>query len=325
LSANSTANRATRLRDRCLDTRGRRVLLSRIAGSAQEQDLSVPVNCGGLGRIRHFRSQTNGRWPINPLPGVPAARWLKTEFCPVTRAQVFQVSGCAYRCWYCYVPYRMLSASHAVSEWLSPGEMIERYLCETDRPQIIDLSGGSPDLVPEWIAWTMDALESRQLSESVYLWSDDNLSFDLLMSAELRPLLHRIEQYAGYGRVCCLKGFDASSFAFSTGAPTHEFGCHLRTLKSYLTTSMDVYGYITLACPPGTDHRSKIRQFMDELQTMREGFIGRLVPLRIEKFSTMTGRLNCERNGALRYQDELVETWIEELSSRSVRPIWSGL
>jgi uncharacterized Fe-S cluster-containing radical SAM superfamily protein len=219
----------------------------------------------------------------------------------------------------------MLSGNDAVSEWLSPGEMIQRYLSEADRPQIIDLSGGSPDLVPEWIGWTMDALESMPLAGSVYLWSDDNLSSDLLMSAELRPLLERMERYAGYGRVCCLKGFDASSFTFSTGVPGDEFGSQLRRLRSYLTTSIDLYGYITLVCPPGRDHRGKIRRLMDELQTMQEQFIGRVVPLRIEKFSTMTTRLDHTRSDALRHQDEVVESWLEELSSRSVRPIWSGL
>jgi uncharacterized Fe-S cluster-containing radical SAM superfamily protein len=325
LSANSTARQAIRLRDRCLDTRGRRILLSRIAGSAQTRDLSIPANCGGLGRIRHFRSQSKGPWPTNPLPGLPAARWLNTEFFPVTRAQVFQVSGCSYRCWYCYVPYRMLSGNEVVSEWLSPDEMIERYLAEVDRPQIVDLSGGSPDLVPEWIAWTMDALDTKHLGKSVYLWSDDNLSSDLLMSTEMRSLLQRMERYEGYGRVCCLKGFDASSFAFTTGSAEDEFDFQLRTLRSYLATSMDIYGYITLACPPAKDQSGRFRRLMDELQTMRENFIGRLVPLRIEKFSTMTGRLDSRRSEALRHQDELVETWLEELSLRSVRPIWSGL
>jgi uncharacterized Fe-S cluster-containing radical SAM superfamily protein len=325
LGTNSTANLVMRLRDRCLDTRGRRVLLSRIDGSAQARDLSVPPNCGGLGRIRHFKSRQNGPWPTNPLPGLPAARWLKTEFLPLSRAQVFQLSGCAYRCWYCYVPYRMLSGNEAISEWLSPEEIIDRYLAESNRPQIIDLSGGSPDLVPEWIAWTMDAIEARSLTESVYLWSDDNLSSDLLTSAEQRPLLRRIERYAGYGRVCCLKGLDGPSFAFTTGAPEDEFELHLETLKSYLATSIDLYGYITLACPPSIDDRSRIRRIMDRLQMMRADFIGRLVPLRIEKFSTMTGRLGGPRSDALRHQDELVVAWLEELASRSVRPIWSGL
>src|SRR5262249_25124957 len=87
LAANSTSHRSTRLRLRCLDTGNKRVLLSRIAGSAQARDLSVPPNCGGVGRIKHFKSRTDLNWPMNPLPGLPAARWLKTNWAPVTKAQ----------------------------------------------------------------------------------------------------------------------------------------------------------------------------------------------------------------------------------------------
>jgi len=171
----------------------------------------------------------------------------------------------------------------------------------------------------------MDALESRQLSSSVYLWSDDNLSSDLLVSEDLRPFLHRLERYEGYGRVCCLKGIDAASFAFSTGAPEGEFQLQLRILKSYLETSLDLYGYVTLAYPPVADHAGIIRGLMDTIQEMREDFIGRIVPLRIEKFSTMTARLDTVRSAALRNQDDLIEIWLEELSSRAIDPIWSGL
>lgn len=38
----------------------RQFLLSRIAGSEQETDMSVPSNCDGFGRIHHFRRKC--RW-----------------------------------------------------------------------------------------------------------------------------------------------------------------------------------------------------------------------------------------------------------------------
>jgi len=43
---------------------------------------------------------------------------------------------------------------------------------------MIDLSGGQPDLTPEWIPWMMEELNNRGLTDKVYLWSDDNLSND---------------------------------------------------------------------------------------------------------------------------------------------------
>jgi uncharacterized Fe-S cluster-containing radical SAM superfamily protein len=219
----------------------------------------------------------------------------------------------------------MLSGNVSLSEWVSSEEMIDRYLAEHDPPKIIDLSGGSPDLVPEWIAWTMDTIESRGLSQSIYLWSDDNLSSDLLISQQQRTVLERIERYTGYGRVCCLKGLDGASFTFTTGVSEDEFELQLKILKAYLATSIDLYGYITLAYPPAGDDRDRICRLMDRLQVMRSDFLGRLVPLRVERFSPMVGRLSELRNHALRHQDELVEIWTEELARRSVYPIWSGL
>jgi hypothetical protein len=179
--------------------------------------------------------------------------------------------------------------------------------------------------VPEWIAWTIDALQARDLSRFVYLWSDDNLSADLLFSTEHRASLRKIEGYQGYGRVCCIKGIDGPSFAYTTGAPEEEFEAQLGVLEAYLKTTIDLYGYITLAGPRGIDDRGHVRRLMDRLQVMRSDFLSRLIPLRIEKFSTMIARLDGQRTYALRYQDELVAMWAEELSSRSIRPMWSDL
>ena len=67
---------AARLRERAIDVEGGRVLISRLAGSGQEVDLTLPANCNGYGRVRHFRLATAAGWPTNPLPIVPACRAL---------------------------------------------------------------------------------------------------------------------------------------------------------------------------------------------------------------------------------------------------------
>ena len=54
----------------------RRLLVTDFRGSEQEQDLTDPANCDGLGRIRHFRRETSEGWPPNPLPIEPAVRFL---------------------------------------------------------------------------------------------------------------------------------------------------------------------------------------------------------------------------------------------------------
>ncbi|HET9896708.1 MAG TPA: radical SAM protein [Streptosporangiaceae bacterium] len=151
------------------------MLISDLRGTAQDDDLSEPVNCGGYGRIRHFSSATSRGWPPNPLPVLPAAEALGLPPGGPMRAQVFQNAVCNWRCWYCYVPLSLLSGSERRARWFTAAELVDLYLTEPGRPTILDLSGGQPDLIPEWVAWTLQALADRG-ADDVYVWSDDNLS-----------------------------------------------------------------------------------------------------------------------------------------------------
>lgn len=67
------------LRARAIDVDGRKILISRLAGSDQEGDLQISANCGGYGRVRHFKLATSLGWPANPLPIVPACAALGLE------------------------------------------------------------------------------------------------------------------------------------------------------------------------------------------------------------------------------------------------------
>jgi hypothetical protein len=50
-----TALMSSRLRTAAIDVPARRLLVTNFHGTKQEQDLTEPANCGGIGRIRHFR------------------------------------------------------------------------------------------------------------------------------------------------------------------------------------------------------------------------------------------------------------------------------
>jgi len=104
------------LRDKSVDTVNRRLLITRLEGSEQESDFTVPANCGGLGRIRHFNRETSAGWPDNPLPIDPACRALQLPPTDSVRAQVFQNASCNWRCWYCYVPFPLLNGDPTKSE-----------------------------------------------------------------------------------------------------------------------------------------------------------------------------------------------------------------
>ena len=44
------------------------------------------------------------------------------------RAQVFQNAVCNWRCWWCYVPFELLSGSPKHSAMLAAGQLVDSYL-----------------------------------------------------------------------------------------------------------------------------------------------------------------------------------------------------
>lgn len=169
---------SARYREVSVDLHNKWLLITNFHNTQQENDLTEPPNCNGFGRIRHFKRSGNNDWPSNPLPIDPACKALDLQALNMIRAQVFQSAACNWRCWYCYVPFELLSANRKYSEWMSPSQLIDLYLDQADPPSMIDLTGGQPDLVPEWVPWMMAELKERGLKHQVYLWSDDNLSND---------------------------------------------------------------------------------------------------------------------------------------------------
>jgi uncharacterized Fe-S cluster-containing radical SAM superfamily protein len=311
---------ASALRERSIDTRGHRILLSVIAGSQQETDLSEPVVCDGLGRIRHFRQATSPGWPDNPLPIAPAARWLGYTDVPETmRALVYQNAACNWRCWYCYVPFNLLAAHVSRSRWVTADELIDLYQALPDhrRPAIIDLSGGQPDLVPEWTAWMLGALHSAGLSRHVYLWSDDNLSNDYLFRYLTDDQLSQLAAAPNYGRACCLKGFDRASFAFNTSAPAEQFDGQLAVLRRIIAIGIDVYCYATFTTPvlPASP-ADAMRRLADQLQDIDEHLPLRLIPLEVSVFTPVHSRVRAAHSTSLRLQQRMTAAWRAVLEER---------
>lgn len=231
-------------------------------------------------------------------------------------AQVFQNAACNWRCWYCYVPYNLLAADPARSAWLTAEELVALYVAEGERPLVIDLSGGSPDLVPEWVPWMMGALDAAGLSRSTYLWSDDNLSTEYLFDRVPVADVKRLQAYRNYGRVCCFKGFDEASFSFNTRAEPDAFTRQFDVMGRLLGLGLDVYGYATFTAPTVAGVRDHIARFVDRLQDLYPDLPLRVVPLEIVGFSPTAGRMDEARRAALDNQRAAIEAWRSELEDR---------
>lgn len=304
------------MRLRALDLQGQRVLITDFRGSAQEADFTLPANCGGVGRIRHFRRETRPGWPSNPLPIDPALRALGLPNQDILQAQVFQNAACNWRCWYCFVPYDRLSADESKSAWLTADQLLDRFEAEPIRSPVIDLTGGQPDLVPEWTLWMIDALRRRGLSESVYLWSDDNLSNDFFIRHLSRSERARVRNYKNYGRVGCFKGFDPESFAFNTRAAPELFTRQFEVMNRLIDEGLDVYAYATLTTPKAATIKEGVRRFVDRLQAVDSNLPLRTVPLRIEQFSPTGDRMSDVHRAALANQEIAIEAWTGEIATR---------
>ncbi len=310
-----TGSFSARLRDRAVLPSERKLLIARLSGSDQEKDLSSPVNCGGYGRIRHFRLGRYQDWSPNPLPILPVAKALGREPGAGIRAQVFQNAACNWRCWYCFVDFNRLSADRRVSDYLSAEDLIELYLKEEHPPDLIDLSGGQPDLVPEWTFWMMEALEGRKLRE-VFLWSDDNLSnryFWHFLTPDQRDY---IASYPMYARVACFKGYNRESFSFNTKAAPDLFDQQFEIFRDLLAEGLDMYAYTTFTALPHSGLGDAMRSFVDRLQTIHPNLPLRTVPLKIDVFTPTSGRIREEHKRALRFQHDVHDAWLEELDRR---------
>ena len=311
-----TTEFSARMRERGIDLQGRRILLTQLKGSEQEKDLSEPANCNGFGRIRHFRFHSSEGWSDNPLPIFPALRAFGLGPTAEVRAQVFQNAVCNWRCWYCYVDFNRLSGDPRYSEFLSAAELVTLLHEANPDACMVDLSGGQPDLTPEWVPWIMLELRKRGLERQYYLWSDDNLSNDYFwryLSHEERDVLR---SYPMYGRVGCFKGFDDRSFTFNTNAPGTEFLQQFEIFSRLLAEGLDLYAYVTFTTPFSDELAERMSKFCDLLQGVHSNLPLRTVPLKVAPFTPVRGRMKEAHERAISLQQDAHAAWLDQLSRR---------
>ena len=310
---------ATKLRNILVDLENKSVLLARLDGTLQSQDNYTKANCLGLGRTRIFTNygmhlsnvRTIGGHPIPFLRGHPPTTKL--------RSQVFQLAGCNLRCWYCYVDDKLLSARPLNGEYVSASDIVDMYLNVPNRPIVIDLSGGQPDLVPEWTFWVLEELDRRGLRGNVLVWQDDNLSTELVWDVLTVSQIEFMASFDGHSRVGCFKGFDPVSFAYNTSATIDLFDRQFIVFERLLKSGFDLYAYATFTSPPDHCTKDHIKCFMDRLQAIHPLLPLRTIPLRVRKFNATTDRMNEKHERAFDEQHRAGYYWDSLLSERFTR------
>lgn len=297
-----------------------RFLITNFKGSLQEKDISDGYNCKGFGRVHHFRDETRPGWISNPLPQQVVAWKLNIPIAQAERAQVFQNASCNWRCWYCYVDFALLAASRKYSDFKNADELLDLFLAEPRKPKTIDLSGGQPDIIPEWPVRMMEALKRRKLEDQYYLWMDDNLStyfpWQFLSSSDFEVL----KTYENFGRVGCFKGFSGESFQENTRASPEMLARQVDIISKWVNLGVDTYGYITLTTSSLNGMRNSLREFMNLVQE-RVGsyFLLRTIPLEILKFGPTTTRMKATEERAIENQYVVLAAWMDEIANRFSR------
>ena len=249
------------------------------------------------------------------------AAWrLGTKASEIERVQVFQNASCDWRCWYCFVDDKLLSALRSWADFKTADELINLFLAEPNPPNTIDLSGGQPDIIPEWPIRMMEALQRRQLQDKHFLWLDDNLSvyyaWEYLSPADFELM----RSYKNFGRVGCFKGFSKYSFYENTNASPDLFDRQIDIMSRWVKFGLDMYGYITLTCSDLNGMRSSLRHFIDSVQTkISHYFPLRTIPLQILPFSPTRSRMRDRETRAIENQYEVLSAWLDELDERYSR------
>ena len=303
------------MRQKVVDLDAKKVLLADMRHSEEEADSYADLNCEGFGRIRRY--ETFSIHLHDSLPSKAMYRGLpeRTPFF----TQVFQLAGCNWRCWYCFVDDALLSADETRARWFSVEEAFDLFLEDPRANEVsaIDLSGGQPDLAPEWCLWTLQELDRRGLQNRYKVWIDDNLSGSFVRAYLEDADIAYMAQHPSHSRVGCFKGYTAESFAFNTKTHPEAFQAQFRVMAELIDAGFDMYAYATFTAPQrDPDVSSHMARFVDRLQEVHELLPLRTCPLEIKPFAAARGRMNGAMERSIALQHDAARAWENELLAR---------
>lgn len=295
---------------------GQQFLISKI-GTSKEDFVRLGGNCNGYGRVRVFKRRKDADWIDNPIPLDPFSMALALPRLDEIEVQVFELAKCNLNCWWCFLPDEYKKNTGINSAWFTPTQLIDMYQDEQVNARVIDLTGGNPELAPEWCLGFMKALENKGLEQKIYLWSDDVLTTNYFFDKISEKDQSYMAEYKMYGKVACFKGFDKESFSFNTCCSEELFQNQLRLAKKYINVGFDIYFYIALTCANICGLEKRIATFFDDLQRISYFLPLRVVPIKIKHFEANYGRFSTPtRLESVKNQYVVLEVWKNELEKR---------
>lgn len=301
------------MRQALFDPSARSVRLAVLDGSDQSADTYTRINCEGLGRVRTFRHQS---MILNSGSGlVPKRRLFRTIApCDEYATQCFQLAGCNWGCWYCFVDDALLRADRERSRLVPVSRMVDLFLNTPMSEPILDLSGGQPELVPEWALWSMQELDAQGLRGRVHVWVDDNLSGSYMERFCTREEIEYMASFPLHSRAGCFKGLDDQSIRANTASMGASLGLQLRVAEQLISRGFDTYFYLTLLGPFEAGARKAATSFVRRLKEVHPLLPLRVVPLEIRNFRAVSERVGMAREDERLRQVEGLRAWEEALA-----------
>ncbi len=303
------------MRQRLLRADQQRVLIADLSGSTESDDEYTRLNCEGFGRRRrfskfsiHLRSRGSDGLARPHYRGLPPVVPYET--------QVFQLAGCNWACWYCFVDDSLLDGRVDKGKFLTAADLLDLYLEQEDRPAVLDLSGGQPDIVPEWCLWMLEEVARRGLRDKVHVWIDDNLSGRFMRTYLSSEQIRYMAEFPKHSRVGCFKGYDIESFRFNTGAQPSGFATQFSVMRDLIADGFDTYAYATFTGPVTSMMEKSVTEFVDRLQEIDPNLPLRTIPLEVRPYSAAVERVGNTRQEAFDFQYDVVEAWEHELALR---------
>ena len=289
-------------------------LMCKILYDNEEIKKKLNVNLDDFGRVRTFYRKKFDDWNSDPIPIDIIEKKFNYKKLDKIDIQMLEVAKCNLHCWWCYLPDKIRRINNEYMRWFSPEELVDLFIRDNKECKSIYLSGGNPELVPDFIYSFMKELDKRDLAKDILLWSDDVLTTDYQFQMEKDKLDYMLK-YNNYIKLCCLKGFDEESFAFNTLLDKNIFNEQLERLKKHIELGFDVYCYIILTCKSLDNIEQKINDLIKKLQDISYYLPLRVIPIKIEEFDAVTARLNEDRKQSMNNQYEVLKIWNKVINS----------
>ena len=303
------------MRKRAIILEQKRVLIANFLGSDQERDIAGGINCKGFGRKRTISVTPPPRWTGVPERIAPAAIRLGISPEEASICQVFQVPVCNFRCWFCYVPDDMRQGE-CQAGYFRADELLGKLLMDSSPPRLLVLSGGEPNLIPEWLPWMLDNLIKRGLEKYFYVWWDTNLSTYFPWKYLSSGQWELVRYSPNLGVQATIKGITSIGFSENSRVQSKYFDRQFDVLAKLVNSKLDVYINLTLTLSSLDNIQEDMGRFVDRLQRIHPNLPLRTNPVEIKVYTPTRSRLSPERRQMLNNQYIALQVWLTELRNR---------